>query len=88
LPDDSYAKLAGVEVLVVDAAHFSFASAIDAIERIHTRHVWSMHIGHDATHAEIEALIEKAVSERRASLEVRYILHTTGSGSKTERRAS
>jgi phosphoribosyl 1,2-cyclic phosphate phosphodiesterase len=62
LPDDSYAKLAGVDLLVVNAigplaspAHFSFATALDAIERIKPRRAWFTHIGHDATHTEAEA---------------------------------
>jgi phosphoribosyl 1,2-cyclic phosphate phosphodiesterase len=71
LSEDSYAKLAGVELVVLNASnpqkakkHFTFGTACDVLERIRPNRAWFTHINHDVTHAQAEAWIEEAIRER------------------------
>lgn len=58
IPEESMAQLAGVEVLVLSAlrhaphpAHFTFAEAIAAAERIGARQTYFVHMTHSIRHA-------------------------------------
>jgi phosphoribosyl 1,2-cyclic phosphate phosphodiesterase len=71
LSDESYEKLIGVELVILNASslqesktHFSFETACAAVERIQPRKAWFAHISHRVTHAEAEAWIEQARHER------------------------
>jgi phosphoribosyl 1,2-cyclic phosphate phosphodiesterase len=71
LSDDSYSRLAGVELVVLNASnpqkakkHFTFATACDALERIRPKRAWFTHMNHDVTYAQAEAWIEAAMRER------------------------
>jgi phosphoribosyl 1,2-cyclic phosphate phosphodiesterase len=59
IPDDSWALVAGVETLVIDAlrhkphpTHFTVAEALVAVERIAPRRAYFTHMCHDLPHAE------------------------------------
>ena len=71
IPDESWARVAGVDTLVIDAlrdephtTHFSVAEAIEAIARIAPRRAYLTHmthdIGYEATSARLPAGIELA----------------------------
>jgi len=59
IPDESMARLAGVEVLVLDAvrrkphpAHFSVDQAVEVARRISPRQTYLTHMGHELKHEE------------------------------------
>ena len=61
LPDDSWALLEGVELLVLDAlrykphsTHFTVDQAIEVARRIGARQTWFTHMTHDIRHADLE----------------------------------
>jgi phosphoribosyl 1,2-cyclic phosphate phosphodiesterase len=71
LSPESYAKLTGVELLVLNAVspgrsktHFSFETACDAIERIRPRRAWFTHLSHRVPCVAAEAWIAEAVAKR------------------------
>ena len=58
VPDDSWALLAGVDLLVVDAlrhrphpTHFTVAQALAVVDRLRPSGAWFTHIAHDLPHA-------------------------------------
>jgi phosphoribosyl 1,2-cyclic phosphate phosphodiesterase len=58
VPDDSWALLAGVDLLVVDAlrhrphpTHFTVAQALAVVDRLRPSGAWLTHIAHDLPHA-------------------------------------
>ena len=60
VPEEAWPLLEGMENLVIDAlrvrphsTHFSFAGAIEVIERVRPAHAWFTHICHDFSHAGI-----------------------------------
>jgi phosphoribosyl 1,2-cyclic phosphate phosphodiesterase len=71
IPDESWALVAGVDTLVIDAlrdrkhsTHFTVAEALEAIARIAPRRAYLTHMGHDlghvATNARLPAGVELA----------------------------
>jgi phosphoribosyl 1,2-cyclic phosphate phosphodiesterase len=71
IPDASWALVAGVDTLVIDAlrdkkhsTHFTVAEALEAIARIAPRRAWLTHMGHElghvATNARLPAGVELA----------------------------
>jgi phosphoribosyl 1,2-cyclic phosphodiesterase len=71
LSPESYAKLTGVDLLVLNAVApgrsktpFSFESACDAIERIRPRGAWLTHLSHRVTYGAAEPWIAEAVAKR------------------------
>lgn len=68
IPDESYALVAGVETLVVDAlrhkphpTHFTVAEALVAVERVAPRRAFFTHMAHDLPHAETCARLPRGV---------------------------
>jgi phosphoribosyl 1,2-cyclic phosphate phosphodiesterase len=62
IPEESFALLEGLEVLVIDAlrdrphpTHFTLADAIAASQRIGARRTWFTHMCHDLPHAATSA---------------------------------
>ena len=58
IPDESFALLSDLDVLVIDAlrerphpTHFTLAEAIEASRRIGARRTWFTHMCHDLPHA-------------------------------------
>jgi phosphoribosyl 1,2-cyclic phosphate phosphodiesterase len=71
LSDESYAKLNGVELLVLGASNpqktgltFSFATACEVLERIRPKRAWFTHMSHRVTFAQAERWIQEAQRER------------------------
>jgi phosphoribosyl 1,2-cyclic phosphate phosphodiesterase len=72
IPDEAWPLLAGTRKLVIGAlrarphsTHFSFAQAIEAIDRIKPDAAWLTHICHDFTHEGIRAwLAEQAPGKK------------------------
>ncbi|WP_251619974.1 MBL fold metallo-hydrolase [Odoribacter lunatus] len=53
IPEKSMNRLAGVEYLVINAlrkeehlSHFTLSQALEVIDRLHVKHAWLTHIGH------------------------------------------
>jgi phosphoribosyl 1,2-cyclic phosphate phosphodiesterase len=68
IPDASWALVAGVETLVIDAlrdkkhaTHFTVAEALEAIERIKPRRAYLTHMSHDLGHAATNARLPRGV---------------------------
>lgn len=68
IPDESWALVAGVETLVIDAlrdkkhsTHFTVAEALEAIARIAPRRAYLTHMNHDLGHAETNARLPAGV---------------------------
>ena len=68
IPDDSWALVAGVDTLVIDAlrhkphpTHFTVAEALAAVERIAPRRAFFTHMAHDLAHAETCARLPRGV---------------------------
>ena len=68
IPDESWALVAGVQTLVVDAlrdkkhaTHFTVDEALDAIARIAPRRAYLTHMSHDLGHAETNARLPAGV---------------------------
>ena len=68
IPEESFALLAGVETLVIDAlrdephaTHFCVAEALAAAERIGARRTWLTHISCGLLHAEADARLPPGV---------------------------
>jgi phosphoribosyl 1,2-cyclic phosphate phosphodiesterase len=62
IPDESWALLEGLDVLVIDAlrfkphsTHFSVEEAIEATRRVSPRRAYFTHIGHELRHATVTA---------------------------------
>jgi phosphoribosyl 1,2-cyclic phosphate phosphodiesterase len=62
IPEETYALLAGVEVLVLNAlrekphpTHHTLADAVRAVDRIEPREAWITHVGHWLSAADIDA---------------------------------
>ena len=68
IPDSSWALLAGVKTLVIDAlrrnahtTHFTRDEAVDVAARLGVERAYLTHISHDLGHAEISALLPPGV---------------------------
>ena len=68
IPEDSFALVAGVRTLVVDAlrdkkhsTHFTVAEAVEAIARIMPARAYLTHMSHDLGHAETNARLPPGV---------------------------
>jgi len=79
IPDESWALIEGVEVLVLDAlrhrrhpTHFSIAEALDATARINPAQAWFTHICHDLPHAETNASLPPHVQLAYDGLSVEF----------------
>lgn len=79
IPEESYALLDGVELLVINGvsptakkSHMNFSAALSAIERIGAQQAWFTHISHKCTHDEIQAYIDAEI-EKRPGLQGRCI---------------
>ncbi len=69
IPEDTFAQLGGVDVLVLDGlrrethpTHFSFGEAVAAAERVGARQTYFIHMTHSALHAEIDAELPGGVA--------------------------
>ena len=71
IPDESWARLEGLDVLILDAlrdrphpTHFSIDQALEAVERLQPKQVYLTHISHslehEATNARLPANVELA----------------------------
>jgi phosphoribosyl 1,2-cyclic phosphate phosphodiesterase len=71
IPDESWAKLAGLDVLILDAlrdkphpTHFSIDQALEVVERLRPKQTWLTHISHqlehEATNARLPASVQLA----------------------------
>ena len=68
IPDDSWALLAGLDILVLDAlrhrlhpTHFTVAESLEVIERLRPRQAYFTHMCHDLPHAETNAALPAGV---------------------------
>ena len=68
IPEESFALLDGVELLVVDAlrdaahtTHFTVAEALQVVDRLGPQRAWFTHMGHELGHAETNARLPKGV---------------------------
>lgn len=69
IPEESFARLAGVEVLILDAlrrrphpTHFSLDEAVAAARRIGARHTYFTHIAHELPHAATNAELPEGMA--------------------------
>ena len=81
VPDDSWALLSGVDLLVVDAlrhrphpTHFSVAQAIAVVERLRPSGAWFTHIAHDLPHAATCAQLPEGVELAYDGLTLEFAL--------------
>jgi len=81
LPDDSWALLNGVDLLVVDAlrhrphpTHFSVAQALAVVERVRPSGAWFTHIAHDLPHAATCAQLPEGVELAYDGLTLEFAL--------------
>lgn len=77
IPEDSFALLAGLELLVLDAlrprphpTHFSLAEALEAIARIAPGRAVLTHLAHQVEHAAVSAGLPAGVSLAHDGLEL------------------
>jgi phosphoribosyl 1,2-cyclic phosphate phosphodiesterase len=68
IPEDRYAQLKNLDVLVLDALrhrphrkHLSFEQAIRAARRINANETYFIHMTHDVLHAEVEASLPDTI---------------------------
>lgn len=68
IPESSWALIAGVETLVIDAlrhkphpTHFTVAEAVGIVERLAPRRAYFTHMAHDLAHAETCARLPRGV---------------------------
>ncbi len=68
IPEESFAQLRGLDVLVLDAlrptphpTHFTFGEAVDAARRIGARETYFIHLSHNALHAELDAALPTGI---------------------------
>lgn len=68
IPKESWPKLEGLKVLVLDAlrhrphpGHFSLEEALEVVERVRPEKTYFTHISHDLDHAETNRLLPKGV---------------------------
>jgi phosphoribosyl 1,2-cyclic phosphate phosphodiesterase len=73
IPEESFALLAGVKNVVIDAlrlkphsTHFNFPEALTAIARIGADRAWFTHICHDFSHVQIQEWIDRNARELTA----------------------
>jgi phosphoribosyl 1,2-cyclic phosphate phosphodiesterase len=78
IPEESFALLKGLDVLVLDAlqyrthtTHFSVDQAIEAARRISARHTYFTHIAHALAHEETNAKLPKGMQLSYDGLTVR-----------------
>jgi phosphoribosyl 1,2-cyclic phosphate phosphodiesterase len=64
IPEDSFAKLAGLDVMILDAlrpephpTHFSLSQSVEALLRIRARTAFVTHLTHGLEHAATQALL-------------------------------
>jgi len=69
IPEESFAKLDGVEVLVLDALrhephykHFTIAQAVEAAQRIGAKQTYFTHMTHSVLHAEEDERLPKGIN--------------------------
>ena len=69
IPDDTFARLGGLDVLVLDAlrptphpTHFSIDQATAAAERIGAQQTYFIHLTHNVLHAEADALLPEHIA--------------------------
>jgi len=81
VPDDSWALLSGVDLLVVDAlrhrphpTHFSVAQALAVVERLRPSGAWFTHIAHDLPHAATCAQLPEGVELAYDGLTLEFAL--------------
>ena len=68
IPDESWALVAGIDTLVIDAlrdtkhsTHFTVAEALEAIARIGPRRAFLTHMNHELAHAETNARLPAGI---------------------------
>ncbi|MEM6325602.1 MAG: MBL fold metallo-hydrolase [Bacteroidota bacterium] len=68
IPEESFARLDGVEVLVLDGlrpephpTHFSFGQAAEAAAEVGARETWLVHMTHNVLHADADAMLPEGV---------------------------
>lgn len=79
IPDESWSKLEGLDVLVIDAlrdkphpTHFSLEQALEAIERIKPKRAWLTHISHSLEHETTNARLPANVELAYDGLRIPY----------------
>jgi len=77
LPEDVVKRLAGVEVLVLNAlfrtphpTHFSIGEAVDAAMRVGAERTYLTHLTHETSHAELEASLPPGIAPAYDGLSV------------------
>ena len=71
IPDESWSKLEGLDVLILDAlrdkphpTHFSIDQALEVVDRLQPKQTWLTHISHslehEATNARLPANVQLA----------------------------
>ena len=78
IPESSFRRLEGLEVLILDAlrhrphpTHFSLAEATEAAQRIGAKQTYFTHISHQILHAETEAELPENIHLAYDGLELR-----------------
>jgi phosphoribosyl 1,2-cyclic phosphate phosphodiesterase len=68
IPEESFDKLRGLDVLVLDAlhhtphtTHFSIAQAVEAAQRIGAKQTYFTHMTHSVDHATVEATLPEGI---------------------------
>jgi phosphoribosyl 1,2-cyclic phosphate phosphodiesterase len=68
IPDETWLRLEGLEVLILDAVrhhphptHYSLPEALDVIQRLRPRQAWLTHVNHNILHARDSALLPEGV---------------------------
>ncbi len=68
IPEDSFRRLEGIDILIIDAlrrdphpTHFNFSQAFSVVQRLGVRHTFFTHLTHTTLHAEVEARLPRWV---------------------------
>lgn len=87
IPESSFRRLEGLEVLILDAlrprphpTHFSLAEAIEAAQRIGAKKTYFTHISHQILHAETEAALPENIHLGYDGLELQLGWHDETEG--------
>lgn len=79
IPDESWAKLAGLDVLILDAlrdkphpTHFSIDQALEVVERLRPKQTWLTHISHQLEHEATNTRLPASVQLAYDGLRIPY----------------